>query len=291
MKTRLFTKGMKRAVSMTTLLWLLAASQLWAEPLNLGIVDESPSKSIQRFGPLMDYLRTKGMETGRVVVTRNLEEMVEKFSSGKVDFIFESAYAALTLKEKTGAVPILIREKGGVKEYNSVVFVRNDSPIQSLTELAGKVIAFEDPGSTSSFMLPRTLLVQAGMTLTESRKPMEGKVAYYFSNDDDNTIAQVRAGRADAGGIKKAALENHSDFRILQPESTYLPRHVVLVRKGIAADRLRSELLNMKKEADAQKVLEQIKTPTGFSEFDDDPSTYFDTHVRRALGLPVVADR
>lgn len=285
MKTLLRTNLLKRTVSMTALFCLLAASQLWAEPLNLGMVDDSPSKTIKRFEPLMSYLRTKGIETGRVIVTRNLEEMIEKFSSGKVDFIFESAYAALTLKNDTGAVPILIREKGGVKEYNSVVFVRKDSPIRSMTELVGKVIAFEDSGSTSSFMLPRTLLVEAGLTLKESRKPMEGRVAYYFSNDDDNTIAQVRAGRADAGGIKKSALENHSDLRILQPESIYVPRHVVVVRKGIPSDRLKAELLNMEKDTDAQKILEQIKTPTGFSEFSDDPSKYFDTHVRGALGL------
>jgi phosphonate transport system substrate-binding protein len=165
------------------------------------------------------------------------------------------------------------------------VFVRNDSPIQSLTELTGKVIAFEDPGSTSSFMLPRTLLLEAGLTLKESRRPVEGKVAYYFSNDDDNTIAQVRAGRVDAGGIKKTALENHSDFRILQPESIYLPRHVVMVRKGIPYDRLKAVLLNMKKDVDGQKILQKIKTPTGFSEFSDDPSMYFDKKIRRALGL------
>ncbi len=118
--------------------------------------------------------------------------------------MFESVYGALRLMDEAGAVPLLIREKKGVKEYNSVIFVRKDSPITSMADLKGKVIAFEDPDSTSSYMLPRKILENEGLILKKSRKPVPGAVAYYFSKDDDNTVTQVASGkRAHAGGIKK----------------------------------------------------------------------------------------
>lgn len=44
-------------------------------------------------------------------------------------FIFESAYGALKVMDGTGAVPILIREKKGVKEYDFVIFVKKDSSL------------------------------------------------------------------------------------------------------------------------------------------------------------------
>lgn len=256
------------------------------EALTLGMIDSSPSKTIQRFTPLLEYLNGKGVAADKVVVTKSLDAMAEKFTSGEVDFIFESVYSALKMMDDTGAAPVLIRQKSGVKMYNSVIFVKKDSPIQTLQDLEGKVIAFEDPSSTSSFMLPRKILENAGLKLKESRKSIPGHVAYYFSKDDDNTIAQVNLGRrADAGGIKKSEVEGSPDFRLLSPESVNVPRHVLIVRKGVPYDNLKEILLGMKNDPDGREVLAAIKTKTGFSEFEKDPVEFMNTDMRKALGL------
>ncbi len=94
--------------------------------------------------------------------------------------MFESPYGALVMMDKTGAVPVLIREKKGVKEYSAVIFVPAASPVQKLADLTGKVVAFEDPSSTSSFVLPVNILKGAGLTVKESRKAVDGAIAYYF---------------------------------------------------------------------------------------------------------------
>ncbi|GBC63070.1 metal-binding protein [Desulfonema ishimotonii] len=268
----------------TAFAWHPAVSA--GEPMTLGMIGSRPSRLIQRFTPLVGYLSTRGVAVDKVVIARSLEEMAEKFRSGEADFVFESVYGALKLMDETGAVPVLIREKSGVKMYNSVIFVKKDSPVQALKDLNGKVIAFEDPASTSSFMLPRAILENAGLKLRESRKPVPGFVACYFSKNDDNTIAQVRLGRkVDAGGIKKSEVENKPEFRLLSPESAYVPRHVLVVRKGLPSDELRNVLLGMKDDPDAQDVLKSIRTGTGFSEFDGDPAAFMNTTVREALGL------
>lgn len=257
-----------------------------SKKLNLGMVSPSPSKMIKRFTPLMDYLNSKGVQVGKVITAKSIDKMVQLFKSGKVDFMFESVYGALRLMDEADAVPLLIREKKGVKEYNSVIFVKKNSPITSMADLKGKVIAFEDPDSTSSYMLPRKLLENQGLTLKKSRKPVPGAVAYYFSKDDDNTVTQVASGkRADAGGIKKTKVERKTEFRLLSPESIFVPRHVVIIRSEVPAGQLKSILLGMKTDPGATDVLKKIKTPTGFTEFKTDPVVQFNTQIRPALGL------
>ncbi|MCP4694562.1 MAG: phosphate/phosphite/phosphonate ABC transporter substrate-binding protein [Desulfobacterales bacterium] len=254
--------------------------------LNLGIVNPDAIMMTERFTPLLKYLSGKGIPAGEVVTTKSLGQMIHRFKAGKVDFFFESPYGALKLMDAAGAAPILIREKKGVKKYNSVIFVKKDSPIKSISDLKGKVLAFEDETSTSSHLLPRSLLTAAGLELKKFRKPIPGVVAYHFTKSDSNTIDEVAGGkRADAGGIKKSEVEGNPEFRMLSPESPLVPRHVVIVRKGIAHDRLKSVLLNMKNDPEAQGVLKTIRTPTGFSEFDGDPTQIMTTMVRKALGL------
>ena len=40
-----------------------------AENWNLGMIDPSPKKMIERFSPLLKYLESKGIPTGKVVTT------------------------------------------------------------------------------------------------------------------------------------------------------------------------------------------------------------------------------
>jgi len=269
----------------STLFLISSATVYAADPIRFGFMSSKPSKAIKTFTPLMKYLTSKGLTTSKIVVAKNIDDMTKKLNENKVDFVFQSAYGAILLMDKTGAVPILNREKGGVKAYNSAIFVNKNSPIKSMEELVGKVIAFEDPGSTSSYRLPRGIFDNAGISLNESRKPAPGVVSYYFSKDDNNTIAQVKAGkRVDAGGIKRTEVSDNPDFRILK-ESPYVPRYVVLLRKGFDGSQLEKILLGMKEDPGAQDVLKKIITPTGFSTFDVDPVEYLNGEVRKALRL------
>ena len=101
-----------------------------------------------------------------------------------------------------------------------------------------------------------------------------------------NSIAQVKSGKkANAGGIKKKEVEGNPEFRLLTPESVYVPRHICLVRQGVSFDKLKNVLLNMKNDPDAAEALKAMKTPTGFSEFDGDPSQVMNVTIRQFLGL------
>ena len=254
------------------------------EKLDLGMISDGPSKTIKLFTPLFEYLKAQGLPMGKITSAESVDGMVDLIKQGKVDFVFESPYGAAQLMEATGAYPILIREKDGIREYNSVVFVNKDSDIENFADLAGEVVVFQDPGSTSAYILPRNLLAEAGLELVESERPVPGKLAYYFSGDDENLLAHVKLGKADAGGVDRTAVTQLPDFRIVPPESSYVPRHVVLVRDGLDSGALKDALLKMAADPEASEVLEAIETPTGFSEFEGDPSKIMND-LKAALGL------
>ena len=254
-----------------------------AEQLNLGMISDSPARTIKKFAPLLDYLRNKGLPMGQVINARSLDEMTELLKNKKVDFVFESSNSAIRMMDEAGAIPILIREKDGIREYNSVIFVNKNSPVKKMTDLLGKIVVFQDPKSTSSYFLPRNLLAGAGLDLIEANEPVPGKVAYYFSRSDPNVLAHVKLGKADAGGTSSEAVAHLPQFRILQPESGYVPRHVVLVRDGVDYGELKKALLSLAKDPAASDVLTTAETPTGFSEFEGDPREAMN-HVRATLG-------
>jgi phosphonate transport system substrate-binding protein len=255
-----------------------------AETLDMGTISESPSKMIKRYTPLTKYLTGKSLPMGKINNAHSVEEMIDLINTAKVDFMFESPYGAVQIMMKTDADPVLIYEKDGIRQYNSVLFVKSTSSIKELGGLTGKVVAFEDPGSTSGYILPKNLLTQAGLRLVEGTKPVPGAVAYYFANGDANVLAHVKLGRAEAGGLDKEAVARSSAYRILAPESGYVPRQVLLVRDGVDSGPLKQALLRMGGDPDAAEAMESLETTTGFSEFAGDPRAVMN-QVRAELGL------
>ena len=50
-------------------------------------------------------------------------------------------------------------------DYEGIIVVKKNSGINTLTDLKGKVIAFEEPHSTSASILPRMLLEEKKLKL------------------------------------------------------------------------------------------------------------------------------
>ena len=130
----------------------------------LGDVDpDEPIKKLKRFQPLADYLAKNlgefGIVKGQVVVARNIEEMGRFLKDMEVDVYFDSAFPALAVQELSGSRFILRRSKEGVSTYWSTYVTLKNTDIGSAEDFLGKIIAFEEPRSTSGFVLPAGTLV------------------------------------------------------------------------------------------------------------------------------------
>ncbi|MBC7812015.1 MAG: phosphate/phosphite/phosphonate ABC transporter substrate-binding protein, partial [Burkholderiales bacterium] len=239
-------------------------------------------KIIRRFQPLADYLAANlgefGITTGEVRVAPDFETAVSWLRDGEIDLYFDSLYPAMIMQDQAGAQPILRRWKDGVSEYHSVFFVLENSDIDSLEDLQGNIVVFDEPFSTSGYMVPFVHLIEAGLNPEEvdsiSATVEDDAIGYVFSGDDDNIIQWVISGRAAAGVSDSESYasipEETRDQIVILAETEPIPRHVGLVRPGMDSaliEAITATLLAMSENPDAQSVLEQFET----SQFDEFP--------------------
>jgi phosphonate transport system substrate-binding protein len=235
--------------------------------------------------PIVDYVANHlgdlGITEGAVLVAKDRQEMMIFLKEGKVDWTTDSVISSLIYAEKTGADVLLRRWAAGVPTYYSVMFARKDSGINSLKDLKGRKIAFENPGSTSSFYIPIATLMKAGLDLSELPSPREkaltNKVGYTFAGDELSITTWVHRNLVDAGAYHNQnweALESNPDamknnLKIFY-QSKPFPRMVEVVRKNLDPKikaRLKEVLLKAHEDPAAQEALKAYNKTARFDEF------------------------
>jgi phosphonate transport system substrate-binding protein len=249
-----------------------------SKTITLGLVSIVFQNEIEEhFRPLVQYVaRRLSAETdGRVVVASTALQMAKLLDEKNVDFYMESTYPTYLINKQGAAVLILRRWKGGLAEYRSLIFTKKGGGITRLEELRGKMIAFEDPGSTSGYFLPKVLLFRKGFKLTEKPGP-EARVAaneigYIFESADRTIIEfvldhQVAAGAFSDDDYGALNEERKAAITILARSAT-LPRHLVSTRKDLdpaVKNRLTEILLSMHQDDEGRTILRQTDNTTKF---------------------------
>ncbi len=248
--------------------------------ITLGDIDpDEPAKKLKRFQPLADYLaehlESTGIHGGRVVIARNIEEMGRFLSDGTVDIYFDSPFPSLAVQEVSGSEIILRRWKQDQPEYWSTFIALRGNGIGSVNDLLGKTIAFEEPHSTSGFVLPAGTLVDRGYDIT----PIEtfddpvapGEIGYLFSRDEENILEYVLQGRVAAGGFSNLdydKLPEQLKERIVAFDRTIsVPRQLVSVRPRLdaaLAQEVKSLLLSLDQTEEGRLLLEGLKNTRKF---------------------------
>ena len=108
----------------------------------------------------------------------------------------ESPYPTYLINNVYGAGKLLLRRwKGGMAEYHALIFTKRNSETKRLEDLRGKIIAFEDPGSTSGHFLPKFFLSRRGFKLSEKTRiepnVSPGEVGYIFVYSQDKLVDLV----------------------------------------------------------------------------------------------------
>ena len=251
-----------------------------AKPLTLGVVFQDPRAPLEEhFRPLVDYAARKLTPTaetkGMVVVAPTPGQMMKLLEEKRVDFYMESPYATYLINRLGAAKLLLRRWKGGLAEYRSLIFTKKENAIARLDDLRGKIIAFEDPGSTSGYFLPKLFLLKKGFSVVE--KPSAGakvsdrEIGYIFADTYKNITSLVLQNKVAAGAFSNddfASLNDTAKASIsILGESESVPRHLVSVRKDLPeamAKRLKEILLGMHQDEAAKKILQQTDNTTKF---------------------------
>ncbi len=251
--------------------------------IRIGSISNEPAEEIGVFQPFADHLASRlgdvGIGHGEVVVAGDISSMAALIADDKIDLYLDSPFPLVAMQQLQDVRIIARRWKKGVGEYHSVLFALRESGIDDLDDLRGKVVAFEEPFSTASYLLPKASLMKHGYEVMEVQdkraSASPGKIGYVFSNDDENTIFWVLRGKVAAGGINNIKFydlpkSDRDRFHIFH-RTTPVPRQLVSVRSDLAGPlvgRVQRVLFDMHQTRDGRQVLAAFEKTAKFDEFD-----------------------
>lgn len=244
-------------------------------PFKIGTIGTDAVKIITSFQPTADYISEKLSNEntkyeGKVMVVKTTDEMIELLQEQKIDLYVESPLTAILISEKSDAIPILYRWKDNTFQYHSVFFVKSGSNIVNLNDLSENTISFEAPESTTGYLLPKSHLIQNGVSFDTNTK---NDLKYVFSGTDETTSSWVIAEISDIGVMANIDYDKlpeitKSQLRVID-RTIDVPRHLVLQRSGLDSDiseEIKTILLDMHKDPKGMKILKEFKDTAKYTE-------------------------
>lgn len=258
--------------------------------LYIGSVGLSSEAVSEEFEPFAAYLeaRLSGSGGGQVEVVslESAAEAARMMRQGRLDVYIDSPFASYVVVQLAEARPAFARWQSGAETYRSVIFTRESSGITQPADLAGRVIAFEFPDSTSAYFLTKSELLALGMNPLKISDPdesvPEGGVGYYFAGNETAIVEAVTTGAAAAGVLASDDYEKlvHAEIQSAYPvvhTSLEVYRQVVVFRGDLdqhLADRLSVELLGMDSYDQGRSVLDAFEQTARFSPIPEDADLF-----------------
>ena len=151
--------------------------------IKMGFVPlKNSERLVEDLKPISDYLTERLGVKVEAFTASNYIGVVEGLGSGSVDFGIIPPFSSLLAQKQSNAKPILTSKgKTGKPGYTAELYVRKDSGIKSLQDVKGKKVAFVDPSSSSGYIYPGAMLVNAGLNLDKD-------ISYQFSGGHDKSL-------------------------------------------------------------------------------------------------------
>ncbi len=214
-----------------------AASESNPETLKVALLpDENASTIIKNNQPLKQYLEEKLAKKIELVVTTDYSSMIEAMRHGRIDVAYFGPLSYVLAKSKSDIEPFVAVARKGSTTYQGVIVANVDAGINSLKDIKGKNMAYGDPASTSSHLIPKSLLAEQGL---------EAKKDYteHFVGAHDSVALTVQTGKADAGGLSKTIFESLVERGVIKPEkvkviaeSKPFPEYPWVLRSDLASE-------------------------------------------------------
>ncbi len=228
------------------------------KPLILGIHPYLAASLIhKRFTPLAEYLSKKVGQPVIIKVAQDYHDHIERVGKNEVHIALTGPVLYLKMVEKYGHKSILARFEANKKTFfRGVIITRKNSPIKSLSDIKGKRFAFGDPNSTMSHVIPRFMLLEAGI-------PLKKLGSHSFLKNHCNVALGVLIGDYDAGAVKEEVFNRYEDRGLKAIARTpFIPEYIFVADDNLSArtvQTLREALYNLKNETNGKEILSAIK--------------------------------
>ena len=211
----------------------------------------------RRYRALADYLSNELDRPVTLVTSNTYHGALKDMAEGRIDAAFMgSLVATLAVDQLQARVLVKPEDLNGETTYHGVIFVRDDSPIQSLDELAGRSLAMVRT-TTAGHLFPVYSLSELG--LFTGQDPV--KVRWVGTHD--RVIQDVFDGEVNAGAAKNLRIDAFEQvhpgyhFRRLATGQA-VPNNALIVRPDMdsgLADRLEQVLLGMHENESGKQTL------------------------------------
>lgn len=231
-----------------------------------------PKEDVKIYASLLKYLEQSTGYEFILEVTPKDGSLVDEIGDGEVDFAVVGTLTYLQAHELYKA-SMLVRgiNSQGENVYRAAIVTRPDTNIKSIFDLRDSSFVFGASTSTQGYLIPRRMLEESGIELTDLRN-------YDFTSSHAETANAVISGRSEAGGIQDTlaqTLVNRGLLRIVAWSNSY-PSSGVLAGEHVPQEVVQTVtqvLLGLDPSGKDKEFLyhwERTEMPSGFSPAKDE---------------------
>ena len=173
--------------------------------------DENASELIKQNKKLKDYLEDRLGKEIELVVTTDYSSMIEAMRYNRLELAYFGPLSYVMAKEKSEIECFAAQMKKGSIVYRSVIIANKKNNINKIEDIRGTNMAYGDPASTSSHLMPRAHLLSNADLDIDDYTP-------HYLGAHDAVAMNVQNGNADAGGLSKKIFEHLVERNIISLE-------------------------------------------------------------------------
>ncbi len=204
------------------------------------------------------FAKALEMELGthvNIVSGKDYEDTINQLRNTSVDIAGTGAFGYVSAHAEFGAKLILRYVEDGGDAYRSIVIVRADSGIDSLSEVKGKRFAFTDAKSTSGYLMPVLALEKLGIGI-------KGLAKVEFVKKQPNSAIAVYTRQVDAAAMADNQLNEKYGVKLSELKTIWtsapIPHGVWMARANMPDDevqRIARAILKVSQNAEVRQSL------------------------------------
>lgn len=270
----------KRMLPVVTLLAFFSVNTYADIRLSFGVyTSDKPSAMVKKFRPIINTLEkmlAAELESPvkiKMQVAKSYEEGIQDIVTGNVDFSRLGPASYVEAKQQNPGLSILaIESKGGKKRFKGIICIREDSSIETISDLKGKRFAFGNQRSTIGRYLSQLYLAENGIKATDL-------AGFDYLGRHDKVGEAVALGRYDAGALKNGTFKRLvKNGRKLKALATFFNVTKPWVASSQMSEKMKKAITNALLSMQDQAALKILKKD-GFIEGSD--ADY--EHIRKSI--------
>jgi phosphonate transport system substrate-binding protein len=237
--------------------------------LKMGVIPlESPAEMYRKFLPLANYLTKKLNKKVELKIAVDFADTIKDIGTGITNICYMTPSTYIEAKDKYN-IEVLAKALRNEKPYqHTVIIAREKGEISQMEDIKGHSFAFGDERSTSSHIVPRAMLYEAGIDLKD--------LSFYdYLGYHDDVAKAILNGEFNAGGVMESTAIKFKDqgLRFIK-YSLDIPEFNICVNKEMTEEEkqlIRQSLLELDDSIAGEKEILQAITSdyTGFVESRD----------------------